>query len=113
VSVVDRGEPETPCSEWHGDGTAGEDDRRATYWRPYELGRWVRPAHDDHLPRWQAAVESAELVQTLNQHQLVDENRLPGVPRRDRHGQAAVGDGTVPTGFKMVENRTPAPAWSR
>jgi hypothetical protein len=27
VSVVDRGEPVAPCSEWHGDGTAGEDDR--------------------------------------------------------------------------------------
>jgi hypothetical protein len=27
VSVVDRGEPEVSRSEWHGDGTAGEDDR--------------------------------------------------------------------------------------
>jgi hypothetical protein len=27
VSVVDRGEPVASCSEWHGDGTAGEDDR--------------------------------------------------------------------------------------
>jgi hypothetical protein len=25
--VADRGEPEAWCSEWHGDGTAGEDDR--------------------------------------------------------------------------------------
>jgi hypothetical protein len=25
VSVVDRGEPEASCLEWHGDGTAGED----------------------------------------------------------------------------------------
>jgi hypothetical protein len=24
--VVDRGEPAASCSEWHGDGTAGEDD---------------------------------------------------------------------------------------
>jgi hypothetical protein len=24
--VADRGEPEASCSEWHGDGTAGEDD---------------------------------------------------------------------------------------
>jgi hypothetical protein len=30
VSVVDRGEPEASCSEWHGDGTAGEDDRAHT-----------------------------------------------------------------------------------
>ena len=27
VSVVDRGELEASCSEWHADGTAGEDDR--------------------------------------------------------------------------------------
>jgi hypothetical protein len=27
VSVADRGRPEASCSEWHGDGTAGEDDR--------------------------------------------------------------------------------------
>ena len=27
MSVADRGEPEASCSEWHGDGTAGEDDR--------------------------------------------------------------------------------------
>jgi hypothetical protein len=24
--VVDRGDPEASCSEWHGDGTASEDD---------------------------------------------------------------------------------------
>jgi hypothetical protein len=24
--VVDRGEPVASCSEWHGDGMAGEDD---------------------------------------------------------------------------------------
>jgi hypothetical protein len=27
VSVADRGRPEASCSEWHGDGTTGEDDR--------------------------------------------------------------------------------------
>jgi hypothetical protein len=27
VSVVDRGRPVVSCSEWHADGTAGEDDR--------------------------------------------------------------------------------------
>jgi hypothetical protein len=27
VSVTDRGRPQASCSEWHGDGTAGEDDR--------------------------------------------------------------------------------------
>jgi len=27
VSVVDRGEPVASCLEWHGDGTAGEDNR--------------------------------------------------------------------------------------
>src|SRR6266508_1321297 len=26
VSVADRGEPVASCSEWHGDGTGGEDD---------------------------------------------------------------------------------------
>jgi hypothetical protein len=26
VSVVDRGRPVASCSEWHGDGTAGERD---------------------------------------------------------------------------------------
>jgi hypothetical protein len=25
--VVDRGRPVASCSEWHGDGTAGEHDR--------------------------------------------------------------------------------------
>jgi hypothetical protein len=30
VSVVDRGEPEASCSEWHRDGTAGENDRAHT-----------------------------------------------------------------------------------
>ena len=30
LSEADREEPETLCSEWHGDGTAGEDDRASS-----------------------------------------------------------------------------------
>jgi hypothetical protein len=32
VCVVDRGEPKASCSEWHGDGTAGENDLGSAWW---------------------------------------------------------------------------------
>jgi hypothetical protein len=46
--VADRGEPDASCSEWHGDGTAGEDDDRGDrLWRRYQLRRWARPVQGD------------------------------------------------------------------
>jgi hypothetical protein len=55
VSVADRDEPEASRWEWHGDGTAGEDDcvfasgrggtSSAERW--HQLGRWVRPVQVD------------------------------------------------------------------
>ena len=49
---------------------------------------------------------SATLVQTLNQHSLVDEYRLLVFPVVLGTGKRLFGDGTVPTAFKTVENRT-------
>ena len=49
---------------------------------------------------------SAQLVQTLNQHRLVDEYRLLVFPVVLGTGKRLFGDGTVPTAFKTVENRT-------
>jgi dihydrofolate reductase len=49
---------------------------------------------------------SAQLVQTLHQHNLVDEYRLLMVPVVLGTGKRLFGDGTVPTAFEMVENRT-------
>jgi dihydrofolate reductase len=49
---------------------------------------------------------SAGLVQTLNRHNLVDEYRLLVVPVVLGTGKRLFGDGTVPTGFETVQNRT-------
>jgi dihydrofolate reductase len=49
---------------------------------------------------------SARLVQTLNRHNLVDEYRLLVFPVVLGTGKRLFGDGTVPTAFKTVENRT-------
>jgi dihydrofolate reductase len=49
---------------------------------------------------------SAQLVQTLNQHYLVDEYRLLVFPVVLGTGKRLFGDGTVPTAFKTVQNRT-------
>lgn len=61
MSVVDRGEPEASCSEWHGDGTAGEDDRgtglAATV--PARAMGEARPGR--HEPRWQGALAPRQL----------------------------------------------------
>jgi hypothetical protein len=48
VSVADRDEPAASCSEWHADGTAGENDCAsglAAMGR--QLGRWARPDQGD------------------------------------------------------------------
>jgi hypothetical protein len=52
VSVADRGEPEASRSEWHGDGTAGEDDR--TGHLVAEAPAWpMGEVHQGrHEPRW-------------------------------------------------------------
>jgi dihydrofolate reductase len=49
---------------------------------------------------------SAQLVQTLNQHRLVDEYRLLVFPVVLGTGKRLFGDGTMPTAFETVENRT-------
>jgi dihydrofolate reductase len=49
---------------------------------------------------------SAQLVQTLNRHNLVDEYRLLVVPVVLGAGKRLFGDGTVATAFETVENRT-------
>jgi dihydrofolate reductase len=49
---------------------------------------------------------SAQLVQTLNPHNLVDEYRLLVFPVVLGTGKRLFGDGTVPTAFKTVQNRT-------
>jgi dihydrofolate reductase len=49
---------------------------------------------------------SAQLVQTLNRHHLVDEYRLLVFPVVLGTGKRLFGDGSVPTAFKTVENRT-------
>jgi dihydrofolate reductase len=49
---------------------------------------------------------SARLVQTLNRHNLVDEYRLLVFPVVLGSGKRLFGDGTVPTAFKTVQNRT-------
>jgi dihydrofolate reductase len=49
---------------------------------------------------------SAQLVQTLNHHNLVDEYRLLVFPVVLGTGKRLFGDGTVPTGFKTVATRT-------
>jgi dihydrofolate reductase len=49
---------------------------------------------------------SAQLVQTLNRHNLVDEYRLLVFPVVLGSGKRLFGDGTVPTAFQTVQNRT-------
>jgi dihydrofolate reductase len=49
---------------------------------------------------------SAGLVQTLHRHNLVDEYRLLVFPVVLGSGKRLFGDGTVPTAFKTVANRT-------
>jgi dihydrofolate reductase len=49
---------------------------------------------------------SAQLVRTLIQHNLVDEYRLLVFPVVLGTGKRLFGDGTVPTAFRTVENRT-------
>jgi hypothetical protein len=45
--VVDREEPEASRSEWHADGTAGENGRGSGLSASYQLGRWARPVQGD------------------------------------------------------------------
>ena len=47
MSVADRGRPVASCSEWHGDGTAGEHERATHLIVRHQLGRWVRPVQVD------------------------------------------------------------------
>jgi hypothetical protein len=47
VSVADRGEPVASCSEWHGDGTAGENDRSSSLAATVPAREMVRPVQGD------------------------------------------------------------------
>ena len=57
--MVDCGVPEASCSEWHGDGTAGEYDfaSRLIVEAPAPPMGEARPGR--HEPRWQAAAGGA------------------------------------------------------
>jgi hypothetical protein len=62
VSVADRGVPLASCSEWHGDGTAGEDDR-ASHLAAVAPARAMGEARPGRLqPRWQAPVGARQLL---------------------------------------------------
>jgi hypothetical protein len=55
--VVDRGEPAASCSEWHGDGTAGEDEPGsglAAIVTPAQAMGEVRPRTTIRLVGWRA-----------------------------------------------------------
>ena len=52
--MADRGELVASCSKWHGDGTTGEGNPTPAWRLRHQLGRWVKPAPVDYLPRWQA-----------------------------------------------------------
>jgi uncharacterized protein len=63
--VADRGGAEASCSEWHGDGTAGEDDRGSGLVATV-LARAMGEARPwRHEPRWQAPLERAAASATL------------------------------------------------
>jgi hypothetical protein len=53
--VVDRGEPDASCSEWHGDGTAGEDDRASHLVAEAPARPMGEAGPARHEPRWQVA----------------------------------------------------------
>jgi hypothetical protein len=57
--MVDRDEPQALCPEWHGDGTADEDNRGSplAVMAPARAMGEARPRH--HEPRWQAAAGGA------------------------------------------------------
>jgi hypothetical protein len=56
VSVADRGKPQASCPEWHGDGTAGEDDR-ASHLAAVAPARPMGEARPwRHEPGWQASI---------------------------------------------------------
>jgi hypothetical protein len=77
--VVDRGEPEAPCSEWHGDGTAGED-HRASHLAAVAPARAMGEARPGrHEPRWQAPVGARQLISAIG--------------RRPTLGRTALGEG--------------------
>jgi hypothetical protein len=55
--VRDRGEPVASCSEWHGDGTAGEDDRASHLVAEAPARAMGEAGPGRHEPRWQAPKE--------------------------------------------------------
>jgi hypothetical protein len=59
VSVVDRGRPVASCSEWHGDGTAGEYDRASRLIVEAPTRAMGEARLGRYEPRWQASVGDA------------------------------------------------------
>ncbi len=53
AAVVRDGLP-VDCCDWHGDGTAGGDERSSGLVATAPLGRWAEDRPRDHQPRWQA-----------------------------------------------------------
>jgi hypothetical protein len=64
--VVDRGEPVAWCSEWHGDGTAGEDDCASHLAAVAPARAMVEARQGRHQPRWQAPKGARQLSLTFS-----------------------------------------------
>jgi hypothetical protein len=88
--VGDRDEPEALCWEWHGHGTAGEDDRAEHLAAVAPVWRWVRLVQDDtslggkRPPGARQGRPHAECLRGLRQNvarRLAEGNR-PNTPTR-------------------------------
>jgi hypothetical protein len=58
--VVDRGEPDVSCSEWHADGTAGEHDRGAGLVATVHARAMGEARPGRHEPRWQVVLAARQ-----------------------------------------------------
>ena len=90
MSVVDRGEPVASCSEWHADGTTGEQDPAPT-WRRGELAglRWADvDLEGGRLSVRQPRVVVANLPQP-SEPKTARGRRVTGARRGDSGGAAS------------------------
>jgi hypothetical protein len=58
--MVDRGEPEASRSEWHADGTAGENDRGSGLAATGPAQAMGEACPRRHRDRWQASAEARQ-----------------------------------------------------